>query len=97
MTNKTNKIIWGFGAILGVLGLGWWIYKSVANMPGAVAQTSTYALTNVTLEYARMIANLGIEKAVMQNQALRKGVNIYRGDLVYEAVARDLNLPYKTF
>ena len=34
MTNKTKKIIWGFGAILGVLGLGWWIYKSVANMPG---------------------------------------------------------------
>lgn len=64
----------------------------VANMPGAVAKTSTYALTNVTLKHARMIANLGVEEAVLADNALRPGVNIYKGKLVYEQVAKDLDL-----
>jgi alanine dehydrogenase len=71
------------------------IHYCVANMPGAVARTSTYALTNVTLKYARMIAKLGIEEAAKMDPALKLGINIYRGDLVYEQVARDLELPYK--
>ncbi len=71
------------------------IHYCVANMPGAVARTSTYALTNVTLKYARMIAKLGLEGAAKMDPALKLGINIHRGDLVYEAVARDLELPYK--
>lgn len=70
------------------------VHYCVANMPGAVARTSTYALTNVTLKYARMIANLGVEDACGKDSALTKGVNIYKGDLVYKQVAEDLNLKY---
>lgn len=70
------------------------IHYCVANMPGAVARTSTYALTNVTLKYASIIANLGIEEAVQKYASLRPGVNIYKGALVYEQVARDLSLPF---
>ena len=70
------------------------IHYCVANMPGAVARTSTYALTNVTLKYARMIAANGVDKSIIQDPALRLGVNIYEGKLVYEQVATDLDLPY---
>jgi alanine dehydrogenase len=70
------------------------VHYCVANMPGAVAKTSTYALTNVTLKYARMIAHNGVEESVKKDQALRLGVNIFKGDLVYRQVADDLNLPY---
>jgi alanine dehydrogenase len=70
------------------------VHYCVANMPGAVARTSTYALTNVTLKYARMIARDGVDRAIMKDKPLRLGVNIYKGKLVYEQVATDLNLPY---
>ncbi len=70
------------------------VHYCVANMPGAVAKTSTYALTNVTLKHARLIALHGVDKAVIKDPMLRPGVNIYQGKLVYEAVARDLDLPY---
>ncbi|MBL7665866.1 MAG: alanine dehydrogenase [Bacteriovoracaceae bacterium] len=70
------------------------IHYCVANMPGAVAQTSTYALTNVTLKYARLIANLGLEKAIASDHRLAKGVNTYKGKLVYEQIAKDHNLAY---
>ena len=70
------------------------VHYCVANMPGAVPRTSTYALTNVTLKYARMIANNGVERSIAQDEYLRKGVNIYKGDLVYEQVATDLELPF---
>lgn len=70
------------------------VHYCVANMPGAVARTSTYALTNVTLKYARMIAKEGVDRAIMKDKPLRLGVNIYKGKLVYEAVARDLDLPF---
>jgi alanine dehydrogenase len=70
------------------------IHYCVANMPGAVARTSTYALTNVTLKYARMIANLGVEEAARRDEAFKKGINVYKGGLVYEQVALDLDLPY---
>ncbi len=66
----------------------------VANMPGAVARTSTYALTNVTLRYARMIAKVGVEESCLTDHAFKLGVNIYKGDLVYEQVALDLDLKY---
>ncbi|MGE3608545.1 MAG: alanine dehydrogenase [Bacteriovoracaceae bacterium] len=70
------------------------VHYCVANMPGAVARTSTFALTNVTLKYARMIAKEGVDRSIMKDKALRLGVNIYKGKLVYEQVARDLELPY---
>ncbi len=71
------------------------IHYAVPNMPGAVPRTSTYALTNVTLRYAQMIANLGWKEAVTKDTALRKGVNIANGKLVYAQVAKDLGLPFE--
>ena len=70
------------------------VHYCVANMPGAVARTSTYALTNVTLKYARMLAKNGVEKSIASDKALELGVNIYKGKLVYEQVAQDLELPF---
>lgn len=70
------------------------LHYCVANMPGAVARTSTYALTNVTLKYARSLAKEKFEDAVKKDPALKLGVNIYKGGLVYEQIAKDLNLPY---
>lgn len=70
------------------------VHYCVANMPGAVAKTSTFALTNVTLKYARMLANLGVDKAIIQDAPFKKGVNIYKGQLVYEQIAKDLDLIY---
>jgi len=66
----------------------------VANMPGAVARTSTYALTNVTLRYARLIASEGLLNACRSDNILCSGINILNGKLVYEQVALDLGLPY---
>lgn len=70
------------------------IHYAVANMPGAVARTSTYALTNATLPYALELAGKGYEQAVRENRALAKGVNTLKGKLTYAAVAEALNLPY---
>jgi alanine dehydrogenase len=66
----------------------------VSNMPGAVPRSSTFALTNVTLKYARMIANQGIISAVKGSDELKKGVNTFKGKLVYDQIARDLSLPF---
>ncbi len=71
------------------------IHYAVPNMPGAVPRTSTYALTNVTLKYALMLANLGWKEAVARDEALRKGVNILNGKIAYKQVADDLGLPYE--
>jgi alanine dehydrogenase len=70
------------------------IHYGVANIPGAVARTSTYALTNATLQYARKLAGKGVEACMKDDPVLRLGLNIYRGDLVYAQVAKDLQLPY---
>ena len=70
------------------------IHYAVANMPGAVARTSTLALTNVTTEYGLQIANKGYKTALLENEALLKGLNLIDGQLTYEAVAENLNLPY---
>ena len=59
----------------------------VANMPGAVPRTSTIALTNVTLQYALKIANMGAVEAIKSDPHLADGVNVFRGHLTYEAVA----------
>jgi alanine dehydrogenase len=73
------------------------IHYCVPNMPGVVPRTSTYALTNVTLKYASMLAVLGVEEACARDKALFKGVNVYDGSVVYEPVARDLQMEYKPF
>ncbi len=73
------------------------IHYCVPNMPGVVARTSTYALTNVTFGYAREIANLGLEKAIKTHPLLEKGVNVYEGEVTYEAVANDLNMNHQPF
>jgi alanine dehydrogenase len=66
----------------------------VANMPGAVPITSTFALTNVTLPYVELIADLGVREAIAQNIVLARGVNVIDGKLTYEAVAAAHGLEY---
>jgi alanine dehydrogenase len=70
------------------------VHYSVANMPGAVARTSTLALTNATIDYALQIANKGYRQAVQDNPGLAKGVNVINGKVTYQAVADSLNLGY---
>lgn len=70
------------------------VHYSVANMPGAVARTSTYALTNVTLPYALKLADKGYQEAVKGDLGLARGVNTIDGKVTYKAVAQALNLEY---
>ncbi|MDA8234714.1 MAG: alanine dehydrogenase [Clostridia bacterium] len=70
------------------------IHYAVANMPGAVPRTSTFALTNATLPYALQLANKGYLRAIMEDPALAQGVNVIDGEVAYQAVAEALNLPY---
>jgi alanine dehydrogenase len=63
------------------------VHYCVANMPGAVPVTSTFALTNVTLPYVESIADYGFREAVARDRALARGVNVVDGKLTYEAVA----------
>ena len=70
------------------------LHYCVANMPGAVPRTSTFALTNATLPYALALANKGFEKAIAEDKGLAEGVNTFDGKLTYEAVAASQNLEY---
>jgi len=70
------------------------IHYSVANMPGAVARTSTFALTNVTIDYALQIANKGWKKAVKENEGLAKGLNVVNGKVTFWGVSEGLGLPF---
>lgn len=70
------------------------LHYCVANMPGAVPYTSTLALTNATLPYAIQLANKGWKKACNDDAELAKGLNVIKGDVVYEAVAEAFDLPY---
>ncbi|MCS1350833.1 alanine dehydrogenase [Mechercharimyces sp. CAU 1602] len=70
------------------------VHYAVANMPGAVPRTSTFALTNVTIPYALKIANQGLGKAILSDHVLARGVNVMGGAVTYEAVAEDLEFPY---
>lgn len=70
------------------------LHYCVANMPGAVPRTSTFALTNATLPYALDLANKGFEAAIKDDEGLREGVNTYAGKLTYEAVATSQSLEY---
>lgn len=73
------------------------IHYCVPNMPGVVSRTSTYALTNVTLKYASMLAAMGVEDAIVKDPALFKGLNVYGGAVCYEPVARDLGMEFRPF
>lgn len=66
------------------------VHYCVANMPGAVARTSTYALNNVTLPHALKIADLGWQEALRRDQGLAQGLNVWSGQITYRAVAEDL-------
>ncbi len=70
------------------------LHYCVANMPGAVPRTSTFALTNATLPYALDLANKGLEAAIKDDKGLLEGVNTFGGKLTYEAVAASQNLEY---
>ncbi|GAC1477332.1 MAG: hypothetical protein NVS1B4_19820 [Gemmatimonadaceae bacterium] len=69
------------------------IHYGVANMPGGVPRTSTLALTNATLPYAVQLANKGWRRALRENPALLKGLNIADGAVTYPAVADAFSLP----
>lgn len=71
------------------------VHYCVANIPGAVARTSTIALTNATLPYAIKLANKGWKEACMSDSGLKRGVNIVDGEVVYKAVADAFGLPYQ--
>ncbi|MCD4840251.1 alanine dehydrogenase [Neobacillus sedimentimangrovi] len=71
------------------------VHYAVANMPGAVPRTSTFALTNVTVPYALQIANKGYRQACLENEALLKGINTLNGYVTYKAVADAHGLEYR--
>jgi alanine dehydrogenase len=70
------------------------IHYCVGNMPGAVAKTSTMALTNATLPYAAEIANKGWKKAMQENPEIRKGANVIKGKVAFKGVADAFGLTY---
>lgn len=70
------------------------VHYCVANMPGAVPRTSTFALNNATLPFILSLANLGYKAAMRQNHHLRNGLNVCQGNITYEAVAQALAQSY---
>ena len=70
------------------------IHYSVANMPGAVPRTSTYALTGVTLPYLLQIASKGAEQAMLEDRSLLLGLNTFKGSLTCEPVAVAMGKEY---
>ncbi|SEQ42808.1 alanine dehydrogenase [Amphritea atlantica] len=70
------------------------IHYCVANMPGGVARTSTFALTNATLPFAVALADKGYQQALLDDPHLRNGLNVHRGNITCQAVASDLGYDY---
>jgi alanine dehydrogenase len=70
------------------------IHYCVANMPGGVPKTSTYALNNVTLPFSIALANKGWKQALRDDEHLRNGLNVHEGKVTYKAVADDLGYDY---
>ena len=70
------------------------VHYCVANMPGAVARTSTYALNNVTLPFVLALADKGYRQALREDPHLLNGLNVHQGDITYEAVALDLGYDF---
>jgi alanine dehydrogenase len=72
------------------------VHYCVANMPGAVARTSTFALNNATLPFTIALAEQGAVGAMTANAHLRAGLNVFKNVLTYKAVAHDQGLPFKS-
>jgi alanine dehydrogenase len=70
------------------------VHYCVANMPGAVPRTSTYALNNVTLPFGLALADKGYRQALLENPNFLKGLNVHKGRVTYDAVAQDLHYDY---
>jgi alanine dehydrogenase len=70
------------------------VHYCVANMPGAVARTSTFALNNATIGHAVALAEKGWKQALRDNVHLKNGLNVANGQVTYEAVAHDLGYTY---
>ena len=70
------------------------VHYCVANMPGAVARTSTLALNNATLPFTLALANSGYKQALLGNPDLRNGLNVHKGKITYQAVAENLGYEY---
>jgi alanine dehydrogenase len=70
------------------------VHYCVANMPGAVARTSTFALNNATIGHAVALADKGWRKALSSDPHLRNGLNVCEGNVTYAAVAKDLGYKY---
>jgi alanine dehydrogenase len=70
------------------------LFYCVANMPGAVPNTSTYALTNVTIPYAVALADKGWRQALIDDHALALGLNVQDERITYRAVAEAFDMPY---
>ncbi len=73
------------------------IHYGVANMPGAVPRTSTYALTNATIPFVTKLADKGLEAAVANEPWMVTGINTYKGTVPHPAVAEALSVPYTVF
>jgi alanine dehydrogenase len=73
------------------------IHYCVANMPGAVPRTSTFALTNATLPYVRALADLGWQAALKKDAGLAAGLNVYAGHITHEVVAKALGLTARPY
>jgi alanine dehydrogenase len=71
------------------------VHYCVANMPGGVARTSTFALNNATLPYVLALADKGYRRALQDDPHLANGLNVHRGAVTYEAVARALGYAYQ--
>ncbi len=70
------------------------VHYCVANMPGGVPRTSTYALNNVTLPFAVQLANKGAKQALLDDEHLRNGLNVHAGKITYREVAEDLGYDF---
>lgn len=70
------------------------VHYCVANMPGAVARTAAFALNNATLPFTLALADRGYKAALLDDPHLLNGLNVYKGMITYEAVAKDLGQPY---
>jgi len=70
------------------------VHYCVANMPGAVPRTSTFALNNATLPFILSLVNKGVKQALLSDPHLLNGLNVHKGMITYEAVARDLGYAY---
>jgi alanine dehydrogenase len=73
------------------------IHYCVANMPGAVARTSAFALNNATLPFAMKLANMGAEAAMRADKHLAAGLNVSDGKIRHQAVAEAFDMPFEAW